>query len=210
MNGMTYFKENFPNINLLLDNLFGQKKNLAIDYLHVLIKHPGQWLPVLVLSGEQESGKTTFLDLVKRISNGEAVITDIYRLVSRFNEKWAGKSIVMVDDFSIYRDCFEIFHEIAAHRLIQREKKGELPELVQNDTRLIISSNQHDDLINLHRYADLPERYFWYVTDGKHISDIDHQFCGRVLSEADEFSKFLCDTYHLGNAVEIIEEGGAR
>ena len=58
----------FPNIRSLVLHIFGEQYNLGLDYLQLLFLQPLQKLPILLLvSEERNTGKSTFLNFLKRI-----------------------------------------------------------------------------------------------------------------------------------------------
>ena len=58
----------FPKILTFLKHIFGEQIELGKDYFQLLYLHPLQCLPVLLfVSKERNTGKTTFLNLLKAI-----------------------------------------------------------------------------------------------------------------------------------------------
>ena len=61
----------FPHIRGFLSHIFGEQVKMGYDYLQLLYLRPLQRLPVLLLvSDERNTGKTTFLNLLKSIFGG--------------------------------------------------------------------------------------------------------------------------------------------
>ena len=61
----------FPHIHDFFAHIFGEQVELGYDYLQLLYLRPLQRLPVLLLvSDERNTGKTTFLNLLKSIFGG--------------------------------------------------------------------------------------------------------------------------------------------
>lgn len=61
----------FPHIRDFLSHIFGEQVEMGYDYLQLLYLRPLQRLPVLLLvSSERNTGKTTFLNLLKQIFGG--------------------------------------------------------------------------------------------------------------------------------------------
>lgn len=62
----------FLHIHDFLAHIFGEQVELGYDYLQLLYLRPLQRLPVLLLvSDERNTGKTTFLNLLKSIFGGK-------------------------------------------------------------------------------------------------------------------------------------------
>ena len=61
----------FSSICSLVEHIFGEQYELGMDYLQLLYLRPLQRLLVLLLvSDERNTGKTTFLNLLKSIFGG--------------------------------------------------------------------------------------------------------------------------------------------
>ncbi len=58
----------FPDIESILQHVFGEQYQLGLDYMQLLYTQPTQKLPILLLvSSERNTGKTTFLNFLKHI-----------------------------------------------------------------------------------------------------------------------------------------------
>lgn len=58
----------FPHIKSFLAHIFSEQTEMGYDYLQLLYTRPTQMLPILLLvSNERNTGKTTFLRLLKMI-----------------------------------------------------------------------------------------------------------------------------------------------
>ena len=59
----------FPSIRSLVEHIFGEQYELGMDYLQLLYLRPIQKLPILLLvSEERNTGKSTFLNFLKALS----------------------------------------------------------------------------------------------------------------------------------------------
>ncbi|KSA14187.1 primase-helicase family protein [Maribacter dokdonensis] len=82
-----------------LTHIFGEQLEIGLDYLTIIWRYPTQILPILCLvSDERHTGKTTFLNWLKLIFQGNMTINKNEDFRSRFNADWASKSIVAVDE----------------------------------------------------------------------------------------------------------------
>lgn len=89
----------FPNTKMFLKHIFGEQYFLGLDYLSILWQHPTQVLPILCLVSEKrKTGKTTFLNWLKLIFQGNMTINKNEDFRSRFNSDWASKLIISVDE----------------------------------------------------------------------------------------------------------------
>jgi hypothetical protein len=75
---------------------------LALDYIQLLYQKPTQRLPILCLvSKENETGKSTFGDLLKAIFTDNAATVGNSDLADDFNSFWASKLLIMCDETKI-------------------------------------------------------------------------------------------------------------
>jgi len=89
----------FPKSKMFLKHIFGDQYTLGLDYLAILWKYPTQVLPILCLvSDERKTGKTTFLNWLKLVFQGNMTINKNEDFRSRFNSDWASKLIISVDE----------------------------------------------------------------------------------------------------------------
>lgn len=158
----------WPTINRLLHHIFDYKNNngesmyeFALDYIQMCYLKPCQKLPILCLiSTERETGKTTFLNLLRSIFLENMRILDSERISSKFNGSWAGKLIVAVDESFIDTDKPTVVNRlkmIATNPTIPIEKKGKEAGEVPNFSKLIMCSNDETNFLKIEleetRYA---------------------------------------------------------
>ncbi len=79
----------FPHIQDFLGHIFGEQIELGLDYLQLLYLRPLQRLPiVLLVSNERNTGKTTFLNFLKLIFEGNVTFNTNEDFRSQFNDDW--------------------------------------------------------------------------------------------------------------------------
>jgi hypothetical protein len=94
----------WENIEKLLRHVFNEHYELGLDYLTLLWQQPTQVLPILCLvSEERNTGKTTFLNLLKVIFERNMTLNTNEDFRSRFNGDWAGKLIIAIDEVLLDR-----------------------------------------------------------------------------------------------------------
>lgn len=139
-------------VNRLIHHIFDYKNcagvplyEMALDYLQLIYTRPAQHLPILCLvSQEQATGKTTFLQLLKAIFNENMRILDSKRLSGNFNSHWAGKLIVATDEAFLDTEKKEVSNTlkmIATNDTVPMEGKGKNAVEVSNFAKLIMCSN---------------------------------------------------------------------
>ena len=94
----------FPHIRDFLCHIFSEQIELGLDYLQLLYLRPLQRLPiVLLVSSERNTGKTTFLNFLKLIFEGNVTFNTNEDFRSQFNDDWTGKLLVCVDEVLLNR-----------------------------------------------------------------------------------------------------------
>ena len=133
----------FPHIHDFLTHIFGEQVELGYDYLQLLYRRPLQRLPVLLLvSDERNTGKTTFLNLLKSIFGGNVTFNTNEDFRSQFNDDWTGKLLVCVDEVLLNRreDSERIKNLSTAHSY-KAEAKGRDRREVEFFGKFVLCSN---------------------------------------------------------------------
>ena len=154
-------KGDWESIKLFLQHLFGKQYELALDYLTILWKHPSQILPILCLvSVERNTGKSTFLKLLKLIFEGNMTINKNEDFRSRFNSDWAGKLIVAVDEVLLdKKEDSERIKNLSTSNHYKLEGKGVDKAEIEFFGKFILCSNNEENFIKI---DDLEIRY-WVI-----------------------------------------------
>ena len=154
-------KGDWENIKLFLQHLFGNQYELGLDYLTILWKHPSQILPILCLvSVERNTGKSTFLKLLKLIFEGNMTINKNEDFRSRFNSDWAGKLIVAVDEVLLdKKEDSERIKNLSTSNHYKLEGKGVDKVEIEFFGKFILCSNNEENFIKI---DDLEIRY-WVI-----------------------------------------------
>ncbi|WP_430399830.1 primase-helicase family protein [Flavobacterium sp.] len=147
------------NIKILLQHIFGEQYEIGIDYLTLLWKRPTQVLPILCLvSEERNTGKTTFLNLLKVIFEGNMTLNTNEDFRSRFNSDWAGKLIVGIDEVLLdKKDDSERIKNLSTAKYYKAEAKGKDKEEVEFFGKFILCSNNEENFIKI----DSNEIRYW-------------------------------------------------
>ncbi len=155
----SFLMGDFPKTKLFLKHIFGDQYNLGLDYLTILWKHPTQVLPILCLVSEQrKTGKTTFLNWLKLIFQGNMTINKNEDFRSRFNSDWASKLIVSVDEVLLdKKEDSERIKNLATAVSYKMESKG--VDKVENFFfgKFILCSNNEENFI----IVDKDEIRYW-------------------------------------------------
>lgn len=157
-------------INRLIHHIFDYKNckgeplyEMALDYLQLIYEKPAQHLPILCLvSAEQATGKTTFLQLLKGIFGENMRILDSKRLSGNFNSHWAGKLIVATDEAFLDTEKKEVSNTlkmIATNDTVPMEGKGKNAVEVSNFAKLIMCSNDEKSFARI----EAEDTRYWVV-----------------------------------------------
>lgn len=186
-------------INRLIHHIFDYKNcqgvpmyEMALDYLQLIYTRPAQHLPILCLvSAEQATGKTTFLQLLKAIFSENMRILDSKRLSGNFNSHWAGKLIVATDEAFLDTEKKEVSNTlkmIATNDTVPMEGKGKNAVEVSNFAKLIMCSN---DEKNFARIEAEDTRYWVIKVQSIPRDERDPHMQGKMLKEIPAFLWFL-------------------
>ncbi|MDQ6482352.1 DUF5906 domain-containing protein [Dyadobacter sp. LHD-138] len=93
---------NFDTIISILNHIFKDKIEFALDYLKLLYTNPTQRLPIILLeSKEKNTGKSTFGNLLKLIFQDNAIKLGNSDFESDFNAIWIKSLCIIVDETSL-------------------------------------------------------------------------------------------------------------
>lgn len=142
---------NWKKIEQLLFHVFGDQYELGLDYLTILWKHPTQVLPILCLvSTERETGKTTFLTLLKLLFENNATLNTNEEFRSRFNSDWAGKLIIGIDEVLLdKKEDSERIKNLSTAKYYKSEAKGKDRAEGEFFGKFVMCSNNEDSFVKI-------------------------------------------------------------
>lgn len=146
-------------IKQLLKHIFNEQYNLGLDYLNLLWKEPKQKLPILCLvSNERETGKTTFLNLLKHLFETNVTLNTNEDFRSNFNSDWASKLLICIDEtFLDKKEDSERIKNLSTSNFYKSEAKGKDKEEVEFIGKFVLCSNNEDSFIKI----DANETRYW-------------------------------------------------
>ncbi|WP_026712060.1 primase-helicase family protein [Flavobacterium filum] len=150
---------NYQNIIQFLKHIFGEQFELGLDYLTILWQKPTQILPILCLvSTERNTGKTTFINLLKLIFESNMTINTNDDFRSRFNADWSGKLIIGVDEVLLdKKEDSERIKNLSTAQSNKIEPKGRDKFEQSFFGKFILYSNNEDSFIKI----DNEEIRYW-------------------------------------------------
>ncbi len=149
----------FPHTEQFLRHIFGEQYDLGLDYLQLLYTAPLQRLPIILLVSQQRNtGKTTFLNLLKAIFGANMTFNTNEDFRSQFNSDWATKLIVAVDEVLLdRREDSERIKNLSTARSYKAEAKGKDRNEVEFFAKFVLCSNNELNPI----YIEQGETRYW-------------------------------------------------
>lgn len=192
--------ENFitlVNGEIIENPILANTGTMLLDYLSIMFKHPTQLLPApALLSKEQETGKTTFAQLIYYMFEGNSTIIQTNDFSSDFNSHWAGKFFICIDEghFEDKRAVKEKLKQIITSDTVTLNTKGIAQKEIQSYSKILICSNDESDFINL----DKTDTRFWLIKIQSLKGKNDPNFKERLFKEIPALADFLIqrDIFH--------------
>ncbi len=172
-----------------LKHIFQDHFHLALIYLKVLYENPKHKLPILCLvSEENQTGKTTFLNFLSMIFGGNYVLVTPEDLTKQFNSSFAIKNIISAEEAFIEKSSgYEKIKALATDKSIQMSRKFIDDQTLPFFGKIILCTNNVKDFMKIKS----KEIRFWVrevpVIQGKRNNLIEKQ----LFEEIPKFLKYL-------------------
>jgi hypothetical protein len=168
--------------------IFGQQKEIGLDYLQLLYCKPIQILPILCLvSNLRNTGKSTFLKWLKNIFEYNMTFLTNSDFTSQFNSDWTDKLIVAVDEVLFKTDeLTERIKYLSTTNTHKTEAKGRDKKESNFFGKFILCSNNETSFIKI----DKEEIRFW-VLKIQQFEKEDVNFLDKLTKEIPAFLHFL-------------------
>jgi hypothetical protein len=173
----------------LINHIFGDQWQLGLRYMKLLYQYPQQIAPVLALvSTERETGKTTFLNWIQMLFGENSTLINPGDLTSNFNDAYATKNIIMIDETTIDKvHAIEKLKSLATAKTISVSQKFVSHYSVPFFGKVILCTNKESDFMRI----DEEEIRFWVrkikPITGKKNTNIESD----LQKEIPKFLKFL-------------------
>lgn len=181
-------KGRWNNIHKMLQHIFGEQYEYALDYIQLLYTKPKQCLPILVLvSKERCTGKTTFANFISDLFQANVTFNTNENFRSPFNSDWAAKLIVIIDEalLNSRADCELIKNKSTATK-IKIELKGVNRREIDFFGKFILCSNDENSPV----YIQKAETRFW-VRKVPVLLNGDHNIRTKMIKEIPAFLYYL-------------------
>ena len=175
-------------IDNLLRHIFEEHYEYGLDYIQLLYQMPLQKLPILILVSEQRNtGKTTFLNLLKAIFQDNATFNTNEDFRSKFNSDWAGKLLIMVDEVLLSRrEDSERLKNLSTATSYKMESKGkDRNEIAFFGKFVLCSNNEHFPIV-----IDREEVRYW-VRKINPLETDDPFYTKKLVAQIPAFLHFL-------------------
>tara|TARA_R110002126_G_scaffold289552_3_gene444713 strand:- start:25 stop:2451 length:2427 start_codon:yes stop_codon:yes gene_type:complete len=183
---------NWKNIELFLKHIFEEHYLYALDYIQLLYTNPQQPLPILCLaSKENETGKSTFINLLKWIFQKNMAIIGNAELESEFNSGWITKLIIASEEtFLDKKATMEKIKSLSTADSISMNAKGK--DLVEIDFfgKFVFATNNEETFIKISK----EDKRYW-IRKVKTIpkENRDEAIKGKMQEEIPAFIHYLQD-----------------
>jgi hypothetical protein len=173
----------------LLNHVFGEQVNLGLKYMKLLYENPCQILPVLSLvSTERETGKTTFLNYIQMLFGENSTLINPSDLMSSFNDSYATKNIIMIDETVIEKQhIVEKLKSLATAKTISVSQKFVQHYSVPFFGKIIVCTNKETDFMRI----DDEEIRFWIRKINPIIGKKNTNIENDLFNEIPKFLKYL-------------------
>lgn len=150
----------WSHIEAFLQHIFSAKNttgetlyNFGLDYIQQSFFNPTQKMPVICLvSRERNTGKSTFLQLLKLIFQENCTILDNERFTGKFTSAYVDKLIVGLDEGFIPMEqklMKERIKNYSTGKTIWLEGKGKDANEIENHIHLVMCSNDENNFMQI-------------------------------------------------------------
>lgn len=171
-----------------ITHIFGNQKELGLDYLQLLYQKPTQILPILCLvSKERSTGKSSFLKWLKEVFENNLTYLTNDSFGSQFNADWANKLLICIDEVLFNKEeLTERIKYLSTTNRNKLEAKGKDKREVEFFGKFILCSNNEDNFIKI----DANETRFW-IRKIMPIKNEETDFLEQLVQEIPAFLHFL-------------------
>ncbi len=179
----------FPKITECLQHIFAEQYEYALDYIQLLYTQPRQRLPIIVLASEERNtGKTTFLNLLKAIFGRNMTFNTNDDFRSQFNADWATKLIIAVDEMLLdRREDSERIKNLSTAKSYKAEAKGKDRNEVEFFAKFIFNTNNEHNPIHI----GVGENRYWVRRVGRFENGDNPDMLEQMRPEIPAFLWFL-------------------
>ena len=177
-----------PVILEFIKHIFQEHYEFGLDYVQLLYQKPTQILPILCLvSKENNTGKSTFVKLMKAIFKQNCTIIGNADLNNDFNAGWSTKLIVGCEETLVDKtSAIEKLKALSTADQISMNRKGKDQEEIDFFAKFILCSNKEKGFI----YASKDDIRYW-VRKVPVITKVRVKMLEDMIEEIPAFLNFL-------------------
>lgn len=186
----------WPTIEKYLKHVFGTKLlnsghtnfDLALDYLTLMYLKPRQKLPILALVNRRKNtGKSTFLWLLKEIFQANCTFIGNEELKDHLNDDWADKLVIGIDEgFIDKKSVLERLKSMATSSTIKLRGMYAGRQEIAFFGKFVLTSNDEDNFAPI----DNDEVRFW-VNKVPVLTEDDPELLDKMIAEIPAFLEHL-------------------
>ncbi len=178
----------WPHTKTFLQHIFGEQYEMGLDYMKLLYERPRQKVPILCLvSREQETGKSTFVNWVQMIFKSNMSIISSDDLENQFNSQWIVKKIVACEETVLEkRATYERVKDLSTRKKGLRNEKNKTASPIDIFLSFIFCSNDEEGFLKM----GSEDKRFW-VRKIPILPEYIPDFEDKLESEIEAFLYFL-------------------
>jgi len=169
-------------------HIFGYQYEIGMDFMQLLYQQPWQKLPILCLvSSENQTGKSTFIQLLRTIFTTNCIIIGNDDLANQFNHSWAGKLLICCEESFIEKKAgVEKIKSLSTGDKIVVNRKGKDHSEIDFFGKFVLASNNEDNFI----LAGKNDERYWVIKVPV-IKKRDPALLKKMIAEIPAFLWFL-------------------
>lgn len=174
----------------VIRHVFGEQYEMGLDYIQLLYLHPVEKLPIiLLLSKERNTGKSTFLNLLKDIFGKNMTFNTNEDFRSQFNSDWANKLLIGIEEvlFDKQQDSERLKNLSTAFQFKSEAKGKDRVETVFFGKFLLCSNNELNPIM-----IQPGETRYW-VRKLSRLDNVQTEIRSKLKEEIPAFLHFLSE-----------------
>ena len=186
----TPLKGEWGTIESLLKHIFQDQYQMGLEYFWNLYLHPKQKLPFLgLVSAEKGTGKSTFLNFLHLIFNGNSAVVTVKDFEGNFNSSFASALICTSDEHDEQGKRGKITQKLKnliTETIIRVEAKHQNAVYLNWYGKMIFSANDEDGITHIE-----PENTRFWIRKISKLTTDDFDFLTKLKNEIPAFLYFL-------------------
>jgi len=149
----------WPKTRTYLEHLFGDKLDVALDYLCLLYRNPTEKLPIICLvSAEKRTGKSTFLWWLRELFKENTTVIGNKEINDRFNDDYISKLVIGIDEAILEkRSVIEWIKSLVTSVKAKMDTKHVSRVEIDFIGKVVLTSNDEEGFVKI----DDDENRFW-------------------------------------------------